>query len=277
MGDAAKIFIKEPLTLPYCGSRKIDTRIILHPDMCFPHPRHRYSWKFLRRPVSVPVKISLCSARGGAVETVTRIVPGSPVVLDFRCILDDNGLPPEDDYTFEFLIELSVSGPVIEFQMKGFDCPIWGSVYVRWPRFRQADRGFAMLNPKFKITNQDDTLALLCYPSDSPDMPETNRIRYLFCDEQGEVLVKGETVVRKNSFVLIPEPSEREMLQGNCTMYAQADQAMASITLNRNLTSNAIDLEHTQLLQKYLVTKSAGGTSSNNDLKEYWSRKVVNT
>lgn len=263
------------LTLPYCGARRFNTRIILHPEVYFTRAKYRISWNLLKRPVSIPVKIRLCSAPHRLVETVIEIVPGEPAVIDFRCILEDNGLPEEEDYTIEFPVETTELRPNIEFQMRDIDCSVWGSFVILWPSFQQVNTGFAMLNPKFKIDDQSDSLMLLTYPSDSPDMPETNRIKYLICDELGEELVKGETVVLKNSFVLVPTAQERELLQGNCTMFAQAEQSLASITISRNLTSKAIALEHTQPLQKYVV--EAQRRRKTYDLKEYWSDKVVNT
>lgn len=248
----------------------------MHPGEFFTRSRHKLAYSLLKKPVVVPVKIRLRRQTSETTEGHISIVPGQPIVLDFRSIVLDNGLPDEDDYTLEFPVETNQRRANIEMQMKEFDGPIWGGFMGLWTSFRHKDAGFVMLNPKLRITDRHDTLALLIYPSDDPTMPETNAVKYMICDSAGEVLVRNECEVQKNSFVLIPTVNERELLDGGCTMFAQAEQSLVSITVGRDLISKMVDLEHTQPLYKYSHTLKVGGERRVADLKDYWYERVAN-
>ncbi len=261
------------LNLPHVGSLGMSTRVVLHPEDCFTWPMHKYAHMLLRKTIEVPVKIRPRWAPTNVIETNLQLNPIPPIIVDFRAILIANELPVEEDYTLEFPVETNAPElPIIEIQMKEFDAEVWGSFVTKWPIFKDKDRGFVMLNPKFTISERRDTLSLLTYQSDEPTMPESNKVNYVICDEAGEVLVRSECTIQKNSFVLLPTPNERELLWGNCSMFARAEQSLATITLNRDLSSKLVSLEHTQPLQKY--SRIIRGRERILDLKLYWHERI---
>ena len=264
----------EVLTLPYAGSAQIETRIILHPGEYFTWWVHRYFYRLLGRSIVVPVTIRSNLSQSEPLSTSMTIAAKPPFIFQFKSVLAENGLPRDGDYTFEFPVKTTWQGPpLIELQMKHFDGPMWGALVADWPNFRKVGGGFVMLNPKFKISDRRDTLAVFSYHSSQPELPETATVRYVVCDEKGRVVVRNERQVHKNCFITAPTLNERELLDGNYSMFAQSSESMAGLTLNRDLQSKAVTLEHTQPLQKYSVTTV--GRERVMDLKNYWYERVA--
>ncbi len=260
------------LVLPYCGSQHLQTRIVMHPGEFFTRPKHHLVYQWLKKPIDLPVRIRTTTGAARPLESRLRLVPGTPMVLDCRSMLKARQLADDADYVFEVPVEFNQPLPQIELQMKEFESRVWGGFIIHWITSKIPDIGFVMLSPKFRLSEREESRALLVYSSTDPAMPPRNAIRYLLCDEVGRVVVNGEGVVEKGSFVVLPTREELQHLQGHYTMIARAEQSLASITLNRHLESGVVTLEHTQPLGKYHRLMAAERRIT--DLKAYWYQRL---
>lgn len=260
------------LALPYCGSLRLQTRIVLHPGEFFTRPQHRLVYQWLKRPIDLPVRIRANTGLARPVESRLRLVPGHPMVLDCRSMLRERQLAEDADYVFEVPVEFNQPLPLIEIQMKEFESRVWGSFIIHWINFKMRDVKFVMFSPKFRLSEQEESRALLAYSSTDPAMPPRNAIRYILCDETGRVVVNGRCVVERGSFVILPTREELQSLHGHYTMMARAEQALASITLNHHRASRVVTLEHTQPMGKYHRLMAAERRVT--DLKAYWYQRL---
>ena len=121
-------------------------------------------------------------------------MPNSPYIITFSEILDEHNLSEMEDYIFELKIEFALaevppySPPKIIYEMKYFENNVWSGFIIHWPNFKIPNKNYAMNNPKIKNKQEQRVLTVFAFPSNDEKMPKTNEVKYLVCNENGEII-----------------------------------------------------------------------------------------
>ena len=276
---------KAQLMIPNLGSQGLDARIIFDAKEVFRSIRHKLKYHIYKKYIIIPIKIRKKLHPSEFKEIKYNLIPNSTYKITFSEILNEYNLNKMEDYIFEIKIEYPHSEippyvpPYIIYEMKYFENIVWSGFIIHWPNYKIPNTNFVMNNPKIKKKHHLQVLTVFAYPSNDIKMPKYNKIKYLLCNEKGEILFSKIFEVMKGSFEIVNVEDNINSFcnNNNYTVMASAKQPMATFTVSLNDKSKIVTLEHTQPLvnycRKYDKTKNP---HKYYPLKDYWYNRIDN-